>query len=112
MNAILLANMQPVMQNAEFERIKKQQALNAMQPIEGSLDYEYLKIIFKNGAAASKNMREGKPNVHATLPAVVLKKYVEAGYLTYESKGGVIGGIYRPAKGVTAQTLNIDLTEH
>ncbi len=112
MNAILLANIQPVMLYAEYQRMNKQQAIQSLQPIEGTVAHQYLTLIFQHGAIASSKLREGHPCINATMPAEVLRKYVESGYITCEQKGGNRGGIWRPAKGVTPNMLNINLTEH
>jgi len=112
MNAILLANMQFVMRDAEAASAKKAQAINKIKPVEGSVEYQYLTKIFKYGSMLSTKLREGQERCDQTLPTYCLKKYLENGYVTFDFLGGNRGGIWKPAPGITADMLNIDLTEH
>ncbi len=109
MNAIFAINMQAQLQRVEFDRELRQQQLAASAPVKGSPAYEYLSVIFKHGEATTR-MIKGQ-NAHfdrKNMPAFVLKPFIKNGLITYTATNNA-HGIYKPAKGVTPESLGIEL---
>lgn len=112
MNAIFMTNMHHQMRHVEAARAMLADQRNAMAPTKGSVAYDYLSLIFKNGEASSREITTVYPlKERKFMPSWVLKPFVEKGFIKYVSSGTRSGGAYKAAEGVTPESLGLDFTQ-
>jgi hypothetical protein len=112
MNAIFMTNMQHQIRHVEATRNMLANERNAMAPSKGSVAYDYLSLIFKNGEASSREITTLYPlKERKFMPSWVLKPFVEKGLIEYVPSGTRSGGCYKPVDGSTAESLGLELDQ-
>lgn len=112
MNAIFMTNMQYQIRHVEAARNMLADQRNAMAPTRGSVAYDYLSLIFKNGEASSREITAVYPlKERKFMPSWVLKPFVEKGFIEYTPNGTRSGGCYKVADGFTPESLGLDFTQ-
>jgi hypothetical protein len=111
MNALFHYNMQCQIAANEAIRLAAQQTMVNAKLSKDSQAYIYLHFIFSQGKATSQQLQALRPpgaERYAVYKSISL--YLRNGLIEFE-KVGRFGGIYRPAQGVTAEDVGIDLED-
>jgi hypothetical protein len=112
MNLIFMTNMQHQIRDVEATRNMLANARSSLAPTKGSVAYDYLSLIFKNGQATSREITTLYPlKDRKFMPSWVLKPFIEKGVLEFISSGTRSGGCYKPAEGHTAKSLGLELDQ-